>query len=74
VQLNCWQNKRQTHRVGDTRQAVVEHAGQAREEFVAENEVHVFCKRDGVGDDGGKNVGGAEEIKKVGGGEGGFRR
>ncbi len=46
----------------------MEHAGQAREEFVAENEVHVFCKRDSVGDDGGKNVGGAEEIKKEGGG------
>jgi hypothetical protein len=42
----------------------VEHAGQTREEFVAENEVHVLCERDGVGDDGGKNVGGAEEIKK----------
>jgi hypothetical protein len=55
----------------------VEHAGQAREEFVAEDEVHVLCERDGVGDDGGKNVGGAEKIKKEGGGrmgeEGGWR-
>jgi hypothetical protein len=49
--------KRQ-YRVSYSGQAVVEQAGEAGEQLMTEDEVDVFYKCNGVGYDGGQNVGG----------------
>jgi hypothetical protein len=62
--INCAYKKRQ-YGVGYSGQAVVEKAGKAGEQLVAEDKVDVFHEGDGVGYNGGQNVGGTDEIRGV---------